>query len=121
MPGRAYCVTYSEGERLLAFNLVLRDAECLLDKFLGMDRAAMVRYNLYHVSWLENVRYCIDEGIGVYESGQGLHREKARLGSALQPNVLWYRHRNRFVDGVFARFDELARIDRLDRQPATRS
>ena len=121
MPGRAYCVTYSEGERLLAFNLVLRDAECLLDKFLGMDRAAMDRYNLYHVSWLENVRYCIDEGIGVYESGQGLHREKARLGSALQPNVLWYRHRNRFVDGVFARFDELARIDRLDRQPATRS
>ena len=121
MPGRAYCVTYSEGERLLAFNLVLRDTECLLDKFLGMDRAAMDRYNLYHVSWLENVRYCIDEGIGVYESGQGLHREKARLGSALQPNVLWYRHRNRFVDGVFARFDELARIDRLDRQPATRS
>ncbi len=107
MPGRA--------------NLVLRDAECLLDKFLGMDHAAMDRYNLYHVSWLENVRYCIDEGIGVYESGQGLHREKARLGSALQPNVLWYRHRNRFVDGVFARFDELARIDRLDRQPATRS
>ena len=121
MPGRAYCVTYSEGERLLAFNLVLRDAECLLDKFLGMDHAAMDRYNLYHVSWLENVRYCIDEGIGVYESGQGLHREKARLGSALQANVLWYRHRNRFVDGVFARFDELARIDRLDRQHATRS
>jgi len=121
MPGRAYCVTYGEGERLLAFNLVLRDAECLLDKFLGMDHAAMDRYNLYHVSWLENVRYCIDEGIDVYESGQGLHREKARLGSALQANVLWYRHRNRFVDGVFARFDELARIDRLDRQPATRS
>jgi hypothetical protein len=80
----------------------------------------MDRYNLYHVSWLENVRYCIDEGISVYESGQGLHREKARLGSALQANVLWYRHRNRFVDGVFARFDDLARFDRLDRQPATR-
>jgi len=121
MPGRAYCVTYSEDERLLAFNLVLRDAECLLDKFLGMDHAATDRYNLYHVSWLENVRYCIDEGIGVYESGQGLHREKARLGSTLQANVLWYRHRNRFVDGVFARFDKLARIDRLDRRPALRS
>src|SRR6185437_14856213 len=24
MPGRAFCVTYSEGERLVAFNLVLR-------------------------------------------------------------------------------------------------
>jgi predicted N-acyltransferase len=118
MPGRAYCVTYSEGERLLAFNLVLRDAECLLDKFLGMDHTAMDRYNLYHLSWLENVRYCIDQGIGVYESGQGLHREKARLGSTLHANALWYRHRNRRVDRLFARFDKLARVDRLDPQPA---
>jgi len=114
MPGRAYCVTYTEGHRLVAFNLVLRDAERLLDKFLGMDYTAMDRYNLYHVSWLENVRYCIDEGIGVYESGQGLHREKARLGSTLHANALWYRHCNRFVDGVFARFEKLARLDRLD-------
>lgn len=114
MPGRAYCVTYTEGERLVAFNLVLRDSERLLDKFLGMDYAAMDRYNLYHVSWLENVRFCIDEGIGVYESGQGLHREKARLGSVLARNALWYRHRNRVVDGVFARFEKLARLDRFD-------
>ena len=114
MPGRAFCVTYSEGDRLLAFNLVLRDSERLLDKFLGMDYAAMDRYNLYHVSWLENIRFCIDHGIGVYESGQGLHAEKRRLGSTLHANALWYRHRNRFVDGVFARFEKLARLDRFD-------
>jgi predicted N-acyltransferase len=115
MPGRAFCVTYSEGERRLAFNLVLRDSERLLDKFLGMDYAAMDRYNLYHVSWLENIRFCIEHGIGVYESGQGLHGEKRRLGSALHANALWYRHRNRFADGVFARFEKLASLDRLDR------
>lgn len=114
MPGHAFCVTYFEGERLVAFNLVLRDDERLLDKFLGMDYAAMGRYNLYHVSWLENIRYCAAEGIRVYESGQGLHHEKLRLGSTLHPNNLWYRHRNRFVDAVFARFDNLARMDRLD-------
>ena len=113
-PGRAFCVTYSEGERPVAFNLVLQDPERLLDKFLGMDYAATDRYNLYHVSWLENVRHCIDRGIGVYESGQGLHREKLRLGSTLHANALWYRHRNRFVDGVFARFERLARLDRFD-------
>lgn len=118
MEGRAYCVTYHEGDRLVAFNLVLRDSERLLDKFLGMDYSAMDRYNLYHVSWLENVRHCIDEGIGVYESGQGLHREKARLGSTLHGNALWYRHRNRFIDGVFARFEKLARLDRLDEAAA---
>ena len=114
MPGHAFCVTYREGERLVAFNLVLRDAERLLDKFLGMDYAAMERYNLYHVSWLENIRYCAEQGIRVYESGQGLHHEKLRLGSTLHANNLWYRHRNPIIDAVFARFDNLARMDRLD-------
>ena len=114
MPGRAFCVTYSEDDKLLAFNLVLRDAERLLDKFLGMDYAAMDRYNLYHLSWLENIRHCIENGIGVYESGQGLHAEKRRLGSTLHENALWYRHRNRFIDGVFARFEKWASLDRLD-------
>lgn len=114
MSGRAFCVTYSENDRLLAFNLVLCDRARLLDKFLGLDYAAMDRYNLYHASWLENVRYCIAHGIPVYESGQGLHREKLRLGSTLHANSLWYRHRNRFVDGVFARVERLARLDRFD-------
>jgi len=114
MPGRAYCVTYREQDRLVAFNLVLQDSGRLLDKFLGMDYAAMDRYHLYHVSWLENVRHCIEQGIAVYESGQGLHREKVRLGSALAANALWYRHRSRGVDSVFARLEKLARLDRFD-------
>ncbi|MGH8154080.1 MAG: GNAT family N-acetyltransferase [Rhodanobacteraceae bacterium] len=112
MPGRAFCVTYSEGGQLIAFNLVLADSGRLLDKFLGMDYSAMDRYNLYHVSWLENIRYCIQHGIGVYEGGQGLQREKVRLGSTLNANALWYRHRNGFIDGVFKRVEKLARLDR---------
>ena len=111
MPGRAFCVTYSEGETLLAFNLVLQDPTRLLDKFFGADPQARSRYNLYHVSWLENVRHCIEQRIPLYESGQGLHQEKLRLGSTLHANTLWYRHRNRFVDGVFARVDKLARFE----------
>ena len=114
MPGRAFCVTYAERGKLLAFNFVLQDRARLLDKFFGMDYQAMERYNLYQVSWLENVRYCIAQRIRVYESGQGLHQEKVRLGSELHANTLWYRHRNRFLDGVFARVDGLARLDRSD-------
>lgn len=114
LPGRAFCVTYSEAKRLLAFNLVLQDEHRLLDKFFGMDYTAMDRYNLYRLSWLENVRHCIDHGIAVYESGQGLHHEKVRLGSKLAGNTLWYKHRNRFLDGVFARLDGFARLDHDD-------
>jgi predicted N-acyltransferase len=120
--GRALCATYWLDERLIGFNLVLHDQHCLLDKFFGMDSALGRAHNLYYLSWMENVRYCIEHGLARYQSGQGLEREKTRLGSRLAPNWLWYRHRNRIVDRVFASFERLFRLDR-DResplQPAT--
>jgi predicted N-acyltransferase len=111
---RASCVTYWLGERLVAFNLVLHDGRRLLDKFLGMDYAVAREYNLYFFTWFENVRYCIAHALPVYQSGQGLHREKLRLGSKLTANWLWYRHRNRLLDFIFASAERLFRLDRHD-------
>ncbi|HEX3122918.1 MAG TPA: GNAT family N-acetyltransferase [Rhodanobacteraceae bacterium] len=111
---RSRCATYWLGERLVAFNLVLHDGEVLLDKFLGMDYAFARRYNLYYLTWLTNVAYCVEHGLKRYQSGQGLHREKLRLGSRLSANWLWYRHRNRAFDKVFAAFERLFRLDRHD-------
>ena len=112
--GRALCATYWAGDRLIAFNLVLHDGERLIDKFLGMDYAVAREYNLYFYTWIENVRWCIAHGIKVYQSGQGLHREKLRLGSRLDSNWLWYRHRNPLLDRIFASLEQLARLDRND-------
>jgi multidrug transporter EmrE-like cation transporter len=126
MGPRASCATYWVDDRLVAFNLVLQDGTTLLDKFLGMDYEVARRYNLYYVTWLQNIRYCIEHGLARYQAGQGLHGEKLRLGSRLSPNWLWYRHRNRVVDKVFAAFEHLVRLDRDDPEltallpPATR-
>jgi predicted N-acyltransferase len=114
LKGRASCVTYWLGARLVAFNLVLHDGKRLLDKFLGMDYAVARDYNLYFYTWVENVRYCIERRIPLYQSGQGLHAVKRRLGSRLAPNWLWYRHRNRALDAVLALVERLARLDRHD-------
>lgn len=111
---RALCATYWLGGKMVAFNLVLRDDARLLDKFLGMEDGVAREYNLYFYTWMENVRYCIEHRIALYQSGQGLHALKARLGSRLSPNWLWYRHRNRIVDAVFALFERIARLDRHD-------
>jgi len=111
---RASCVTYWLGTKLVAFNLVLHDGKRLLDKFLGMDYACARDYNLYFSSWFENVRYCIEHRIPLYQSGQGLHGVKRRLGSRLSPNWLWYRHRNRSLDAILAVVERLARLDRHD-------
>ncbi|MBS0193755.1 MAG: GNAT family N-acetyltransferase [Proteobacteria bacterium] len=102
MSGRASCVCYWEGERLVAFNLVLEEGSRLIDKYIGMDYARARELNLYYVSWLENIRYAIERGLPVYQSGQGLAEEKRRMGCALQANSLWYRHRNRIVDRTMA-------------------
>jgi len=110
---RALCATYWLDETLIGFNLVLRNRLTLLDKFFGMDHAAGREHNLYYLSWMENVRYCIEHGLARYQSGQGLEREKLRLGSRLAPNWLWYRHRNRAVDRVFAAFEHAFRLDEV--------
>lgn len=112
--GRAFCVTYWLDRALIGFNLVLCDRKRLLDKFFGMDPAQGRANNLYYLSWMENVRYCIEHGLARYQSGQGLEREKLRLGSRLAPNRLWYRHRNRLVDRVFAAIEHVFRLDEAD-------
>lgn len=94
----AACACYWFGEELVAFNLVLRDADRLIDKYIGMDYSHARALNLYYLSWMENVRFAIEHGIPVYQSGQGLLGEKVRLGSTLSSNDLWYRHRNRLID-----------------------
>jgi predicted N-acyltransferase len=109
--GRALCATYWLGGRLIGFNLVLRDARRLIDKFFGMEYETGRAHNLYYLSWMENVRYCIEHGIARYQSGQGLEREKRRLGSRFVANSLWYRHRNRVVDRAFASAERLFRLD----------
>jgi predicted N-acyltransferase len=114
MSGRASCATYWLGARLVAFNLVLHDGKRLIDKFLGMDYAVAREHNLYFYTWIENVRRCIDLKVGIYQSGQGLHALKRRLGSRLSANWLWYRHRNRVVDAIFALVERIARLDRQD-------
>ncbi len=93
MSGRASCFLYWDDAALVAFNLVLHDDHRLIDKFLGMDLAAARAYNLYFLSWATNVRYCIEQGIDCYQSGQADYGPKLRLGSHLLPNHLYFRHR----------------------------
>jgi len=111
---RASCVVYWLGEKLVAFNLVLHDGKRLLDKFLGMDYSVAHEHNLYFCTWFENVRYCIEHRIPLYQSGQGLHAVKRRLGSRLEANWLWYRHRNRLLDAILSMIERVARLDRHD-------
>jgi predicted N-acyltransferase len=113
MHGKVHCVLYWRGPELLAFNLVLQSERILLDKFVGM-RADARDYNLYFLSWMENVRRCIAMRLPFYQSGQAGYAVKLRLGSTLKLNWSYFMHLNPLLNGVLRIVSRLVRLDRFD-------
>ncbi len=109
---------WHDGE-LVAFNFVIETADRLIDKYIGMNYAVVPRLNLYFNSWLHNVRYCIERGIPLYQSGQAFYGPKLRLGCRLQPNWHYFRHRNAANkrDTSIRRENSCGRIASIPRSP----
>ncbi|MCU1763332.1 GNAT family N-acetyltransferase [Pseudomonas sp. 14P_8.1_Bac3] len=111
---RAACVLYWVGEELVAFNLLLLDEQRLVDKFFAHDLARTREHSLYVRSWLANVDYCIEHGIPIYACGQAGYASKLRLGCSFIGNTLFFRHRNRLLDGLLRVVKTFIRPDRSD-------
>ncbi|SFC46932.1 Predicted N-acyltransferase [Bosea sp. CRIB-10] len=90
---RAVFVLYWVGGELAAFNLLLVEPDRVIDKFLGMRYPLAREHNLYAVSWMANVRFCLERGIDKLQSGQTAYASKLRFGSRLVPSTLYVRHR----------------------------
>lgn len=115
---RAACVLYWSDGVLIGFNLLLRNQDRLMDKFLGMRAELGRRHNLYFLSWLHNVQYCIANGIPLYQSGQAGYAVKRRLGSRLLANWLFFRHRKPWLNALLRLVGQLVRVDRHDEDVA---
>lgn len=111
---RGGCFLYWVGERLAAFNLVLHDGERMIDKFIGLDGVLGRQHNLYFLSWMTNVEFCLAQGIGCYQSGQAEYGPKKRLGSRFSPNWIWFRHAGPLVNCLLTIVARLMRLDRYD-------
>ncbi len=92
VPGAEYTL-YFVREELAAFNLLVVKQEAMVDKNFCMDYELGRKYNLYVLSWLENIRTCVERGIPLYDAGQGVEKTKAHLGAALIPMYLLFKHR----------------------------
>ncbi|AYG67744.1 MULTISPECIES: GNAT family N-acetyltransferase [unclassified Rhizobium] len=97
MSGRSFCAFYFVEDRLMAANLIVHDERIAIDKFFCMDGEKGRPYNLYFLSWFTNLRYCLDNGLSRYQSGQAYYENKVRLGSKLTANAMYFRHRNPFL------------------------
>jgi len=100
MAERSFCMLYYAGDRLLAANLLIHGKDTLIDKFFCMNREHGRAYNLYFLSWLNNIRSCLEHGFTRYQTGQASYENKLRLGSGLARNTMYFKHRNIFAHGL---------------------
>ncbi len=114
LPERAVFALYWVGEELAAFNLLLVEADRVIDKFLGMRYPLAREHNLYVVSWMANIRFCLDRGIKLFQSGQTAYASKLRFGSRLVPSTIYVRHRAAPLQWVLRRLSPWLGFDRFD-------
>lgn len=112
--GRAFLMLYWVGDELAAFNLMLRDDDRLIDKFWGMRRDLARAHHIYFVSWMANVRLCIEERIPLLQTGQTAYAAKLRLGSRLVGSHIWFRHRNRVTHFALRQAARFIAFDQMD-------
>jgi hypothetical protein len=97
VPGAEYTLYFVQDE-LVAFNLLFVKQEAVVDKYFCMDYRLGSKYNLYVLSWLENVRTCVERKIPLYYSGQGAEKTKAHLGATFIPSFILFKHRHPVFD-----------------------
>ncbi|AYM60676.1 GNAT family N-acetyltransferase [Agrobacterium fabrum] len=116
LPENAFCTVYRVGDDILAFNLLLHDRNRLIDKFFCMDAVRGKPYNLYYLSWFENLRFCLEHGLTRYQSGQAYYQNKLRLGSTLTANSMFFRHKNPALHTLLRWVSPLFSSDGLEKQ-----
>ena len=109
---------YFHEDRLIAFNLCFQTNGLLIDKFIGFKRPLARALNLYVLSWMTNVRYCIEYGIPSLQTGQTAYSMKLHLGSKLIGNWNYFHHRNPLVNAVLRLAGPLLAPDRYDAELA---
>ena len=111
---RAACILCRVDGRLLAFKLLFIEPGRVIDKFFGMRYPEGRQHNLFFVSWMRAIRFCIEHGITRYQSGQTAYEQKVRLGSRLDNLSVYFRHRGRVSNRIFKTFAPLIAFDRMD-------
>jgi predicted N-acyltransferase len=111
---RVVFALYWIGAELAAFNLLLVEDDRVIDKFLGMRYPLARDHNLYVVSWMANIRFCIGRGIRLFQSGQTAYASKLRFGSRLVPSTIHVRHRQAPLRWLLRRLSPWLGFDRFD-------
>ena len=95
---------YRHAGQLVGFNLCYRSGELLIDKYIGLKYPQARELNLYFVSWMQNLEYCVAAGLRFYVAGWTDPKVKSDLGA----RFTWTEHavflRNPLLRAILRRF-----------------
>jgi Acetyltransferase (GNAT) domain len=111
---KAQFMLYRVDGVLAAFNLLFVEQHRVIDKFLGMRYPLARAHDLYAISWVTNLRYALDVGARMLQTGQTAYAAKLRYGSRLEPSFIYFRHRFFPVTWVLRMIAPLLAFDRND-------
>lgn len=100
--------------QLIGFNLLLVERGRLIDKFIGMRYPLGPEHNLYAISWMANLDFCIRNGIGLLQTGQTAYAAKLRMGSRLVPSFIYFRHNHPLLNMLLSWAAPFLAFDRQD-------
>ena len=108
------CILLRVDGRLLAFKLMFIENDRIIDKFWGMRYPVGRDHNLFFVAWMEGVRFALAHGATRFQSGQTAYAQKVKLGSHLDKLWVYFKHRGRLTNRVFATCAPLIAFDKMD-------
>lgn len=111
---RAVLMLYWLGEELIGFNLCFIERDRLIDKFIGMQYPQAREHNLYVLSWMTNVRFCLQRGLTRMQTGQTAYASKLRFGSRLEKTWVYFKHRGTLINSLFRAFGPFLAFDKMD-------
>jgi len=94
---------YFEADTLIGWNLCYLYEGKLVDKYVGFLYPQARERNLYFVSWMHNLQYALDQGLGHYVAGWTDSRIKRYLGASITPTWHAVRARNPLLRAVLRR------------------
>lgn len=99
IPDAEYMLYFVRG-KLVAFNVLVVKQEALVDQFFCMDYELGRTYFLDVLSWLENIRICLERKIPLLYAGQGTEKTKAHMGAKFIPSFILFKHRWNILDRI---------------------
>ncbi|MDD5130047.1 MAG: GNAT family N-acetyltransferase [Candidatus Omnitrophica bacterium] len=107
---------YYIDNKLAAFNLCFIYDNLFIDKFIGFDYDVSRRYNLYFISWVNNIQWCIDHSLSYYYPGQTDYEPKIRLGGKLVTLFVYLKHRNTILNFLLKPLILMLKPDNFDQE-----